>query len=577
MINFRGFTKPKILTKDTFHLLKQSLGSNEAGAEIDAKIAAALSLASRPPVVGPAGPMGPVGPQGVQGIQGIAGPQGIEGPQGIQGQQGDPFAIAKVYSTEADLMDDTNPTGILPGEFAVAGTKLYLWDGSSYQFIADLSGPQGIPGPQGPQGIQGIQGPLGPTGPQGVQGLQGVEGTPGLTGEMGPQGETGPTGPQGVQGPTGPQGDVGPTGPPGPVYNTGVVPGTYGSQSEVTTFSVNSTGQLTQVTNTAIQISESQVTSLVTDLSAKADKTTAITAGSGLTGGGDLSANRTISMPAVGTSATYGSASVVPVFTTDTQGRVSSVTNTSINITASQVSNFNAAVDTEVNSLFANKTALRNVQTFTTAGAGTYTPSSGTRYIDVTLQGGGGGGGGGQGVSSQVGVGGGGGSGALLRVYLQLTGAANYSLNIGAGGGGGSGSNNGNGGSATTLTIGATTLTASGGAGGKGGTAGTTADLSSLGGNGANLLANPPSGTILNLPGDNGNCGIRYSGTLGLGGKGGNSYFGFGGGSIGGNNASQGQNGQGYGSGGQGGYAATNSNKAGGNGADGIIVITEYA
>lgn len=62
-----------------------------------------------------------------------------------------------------------------------------------------------------------------------------------------------------------------------------------------------------------------------------------IFAGSGLTGGGDISENITISMPNVGTAATYGSASQVPVLTTDAQGRVSNVTNTSISINASQI------------------------------------------------------------------------------------------------------------------------------------------------------------------------------------------------------------------------------------------------
>ena len=65
-----------------------------------------------------------------------------------------------------------------------------------------------------------------------------------------------------------------------------------------------------------------------------------VTAGTGLSGGGSVSLGDTvtISLPNVGTAATYGSASQVPVFTTDAQGRVSSVTNTSIAIAASQVS-----------------------------------------------------------------------------------------------------------------------------------------------------------------------------------------------------------------------------------------------
>lgn len=68
--------------------------------------------------------------------------------------------------------------------------------------------------------------------------------------------------------------------------------------------------------------------------------TVSISAGTGLTGGGDITASRTISMPNVGTAGTYGSASQVPVLTTDAQGRVSGVTNTTISITSSEVSDF---------------------------------------------------------------------------------------------------------------------------------------------------------------------------------------------------------------------------------------------
>lgn len=73
-------------------------------------------------------------------------------------------------------------------------------------------------------------------------------------------------------------------------------------------------------------------------------ETTTVSAGTGLSGGGDLSANRTISMPNVGTAGTYGNASTVPVITTDAQGRVSSVSDTAISILASAVSNFGVTV-----------------------------------------------------------------------------------------------------------------------------------------------------------------------------------------------------------------------------------------
>jgi hypothetical protein len=51
-----------------------------------------------------------------------------------------------------------------------------------------------------------------------------------------------------------------------------------------------------------------------------------VTAGTGLQGGGDLSADRTLSLPAVGTPGTYGDATHWPAVTTDAQGRVTGVT-----------------------------------------------------------------------------------------------------------------------------------------------------------------------------------------------------------------------------------------------------------
>lgn len=76
-----------------------------------------------------------------------------------------------------------------------------------------------------------------------------------------------------------------------------------------------------------------------------------INAGTGLTGGGDITASRTISMPNVGTAGTYGSAAAVPVFTTDAQGRVSAASNTNIAIPASQITDFSEAVDDRVAAL----------------------------------------------------------------------------------------------------------------------------------------------------------------------------------------------------------------------------------
>lgn len=84
--------------------------------------------------------------------------------------------------------------------------------------------------------------------------------------------------------------------------------------------------------------------SITDQIGTKADKTTTVSAGAGLTGGGDLSANRTISMPDVGTAGSYGTADKVNFLTTDSKGRVTGVTPTLISIIASQISNFATAV-----------------------------------------------------------------------------------------------------------------------------------------------------------------------------------------------------------------------------------------
>jgi hypothetical protein len=75
--------------------------------------------------------------------------------------------------------------------------------------------------------------------------------------------------------------------------NTGSA-GTYGSASQVPVFTSDAQGRITGVTATSIQISESQVTGLSSSLNDRALKSTTLSAGSGLLGGGDLSSNRTL-------------------------------------------------------------------------------------------------------------------------------------------------------------------------------------------------------------------------------------------------------------------------------------------
>jgi hypothetical protein len=179
---------------------------------------------------GVAGATGPQGPSGATGNTGATGPQGAVGPQGPQGDAGIGFTIAKTYASVAALEADTAPTGISAGQFAVIETgdpddsdnnRLYLWNGSVYSFITDLSGATGITGATGPTGPQGVAGPQGPSGATGATGPQGPGGATGDVGATGPQGPSGATGATGPQGPSGATGDAGATGPQGPQGDTG--------------------------------------------------------------------------------------------------------------------------------------------------------------------------------------------------------------------------------------------------------------------------------------------------------------------------------------------------------------------
>jgi hypothetical protein len=68
--------------------------------------------------------------------------------------------------------------------------EFFVWDGTEWDGLGDLAGPQG---PQGPAGPQGPQGPAGPAG------------TTGATGPAGPQGPQGPAGADATYSDTAPQ------------------------------------------------------------------------------------------------------------------------------------------------------------------------------------------------------------------------------------------------------------------------------------------------------------------------------------------------------------------------------------
>jgi hypothetical protein len=229
-------------------------------------------------------------------------------------------------------------------------------------------------------------------------------------------------------------------------------------------------------TNAAIAISK--ISGLQNELDSKALKSLTISAGAGLTGGGDLSTSRTIALATTGISAlTYGSSSQIPSLTVDVYGRITAASSISF--------------------------VPPNVQTFPNVGASQWTKPPGAKRVRIQLWSGAGGGASGRkGPAGAVrGGGGGGGSGAYYDGILDASILGDTEIvTIGAGGNGASGqtSNNSNGnngiqggtssfGSHIVLPggnggFGGTNAGGSAGGGGLNGNAGGAANASGLGG-----------------------------------------------------------------------------------------------
>jgi len=218
----------------------------------------------------------------------------------------------------------------------------------------------------------------------------------------------------------------------------------------------------------------------------------------------------------------------------------------------------------------------RLLQVLPVTATGAVSVPAGTTFMIVEGVGGGGGGGGAESTgATDIAVGPGGGSGGFGKVHVS-SGIASLSATIGAGGAGGVVGGFGGNGGTTTLTGTFGTITFPGGGGGSWSIAFTPP--SAVGGGAAGALASQSGGTALYLcGGDAGGIGQGFTPANGFSGSGANSPYGTGGGESG--TSSAGSAATGYGAGGSGAMnlGSEPSDRVGGAGSGGFLLISFYS
>jgi hypothetical protein len=150
---------------------------------------------------GATGYTGATGATGYTGATGATGYTGSTGATGVQGASGTGLQIAG----STGVSPPTGATGIGTGIITTDTGHLWVYNGSSWVDVGNVTGPQGASGATGTQGASGV-------GATGAVGASGVSDVPGATG---PSGATGAQGASGISGASGYVGSDGATGPAG--------------------------------------------------------------------------------------------------------------------------------------------------------------------------------------------------------------------------------------------------------------------------------------------------------------------------------------------------------------------------
>lgn len=217
------------------------------------------------------------------------------------------------------------------GEIAINLVDKKLFSKNADGVVVEITPPAGDDGATGPIGPQGPQGPAGDDGADGATGPQGATGNTGATGPQGPAGNdgaTGATGPQGPAGDDGADGATGATGPQGPAgspdtaaqvltkvktvdgsgsgLDADLLDGQQGSyytgytDTAVSNLVDSSPATLDTLNELAAALGDDPnfATTVTNSIGTKAPTSRVIGSGNGLTGGGNLTANRTLNVGA---------------------------------------------------------------------------------------------------------------------------------------------------------------------------------------------------------------------------------------------------------------------------------------